>query len=159
MPNQTPDQCPTCGRMSEDWATNRERVKGFIRDDRENRTHDYTKWRGLFGGGACVSDLDAIEWRVVDGKITPRMVLELTRLDGDKSPLPAAYLAAIKTRYHVRDGQGKSVVHFARMLGVRAIIVLFRHDLTEFWLHCLNKPESDWRYMKKDEYRQWLGNL
>ncbi len=84
------------------------------------------------------------------------VVLELTRLDGDVSPLPPAYLEAIKTRFHSRDGQAKSIVALANKLGVEAVIVLFRHDLSEFWLHKLSEPASDWVYTSKAGYRRWL---
>jgi len=34
--------------------------------------------------------------------------------------------------------------------------VLFRHDLSEFWLHHLGEPQSAWVHFDKARYRRWL---
>lgn len=134
-------------------------MKGRARADIEDRAADYHRWRQGWGGGYYASDIDCVEWRIVEGQVVPVKVLELTRLDGDRTPLPPAYLEAIKRRFHERDGQAKSIVHLAWMLRVKAIVVLYRYDLTEFWLHDLGKPSGQWVHADEASYRRWLEAL
>lgn len=151
------DQCPTCGRVSEDWGANREAHKGHQRKDMEDRLAFYRAWRFSWGGGAFVSDLDQIEWRVMDGKIRPVAVFEMTRLDGDMKP-PQTYFDAIEKRFSTRDGQGGAVLEFACRLGVPAAIVLFRHDLSEFWVYVLSNP-TKWFHFAAPAYQLWVQGL
>ena len=148
------DQCPTCGRVSEDWSSNRTDQKGQVRRDNKDRMVGYRKWRRKWDRTSYVSDIDQIEWRVVNGEIVPVAVLEMTRMDGEMMP-PKGYLDAIITRYTKRDGQAKSICHFAELLGVEAIIVLFQHNLENFWLYNLSTG-TGWYHLTKKGYRSWL---
>jgi len=147
-------QCPTCGRVAEDWTTKPDGQKVRGRKDNEDRTVDYTAWRRKWNRSSYVSDIDQVEWRVRDGQIIPVAVLELTRLDGDMMPRPA-YFDAIINRFTKRDGQAKSITLFSKLLGVDAIIVLFHYNLENFWLYNLS-TSSGWFHLKKEGYRKWL---
>ena len=103
-----------------------------------------------------MTDIDQVEWRVQYGQPTPVVVLELTRLDGSH-PLPQTYLDAIVTRFTKRDGQAAAIVALANRLGVDAVIVLFRHDLSEFWLFDLSSP-TRWFHRDQRQYRHWITN-
>ena len=65
------DQCPTCGRMSEDWSANRE--AGSKRSQRVDahidRCFDYRVWRRSLGRRLYVNDIDQVEYRIVDDVI------------------------------------------------------------------------------------------
>ena len=157
MTDTAPDQCPTCGRVSEDWGANRDPEKVRQRSDQEDRLSDYRRWRWRLGAGCFVSDIDQVEWRLVEGQIAPAMVLEMTRLDGDAVPSPS-YLQAIIDRFTKRDGQGLAVCEIARRLGVDAVIVLFRHDLTEVWLYNLS-TSIGWHHGSFPTYEKWIREL
>lgn len=149
------EQCPTCGRVSEDWSKRNEEIKGKQRQDAAiDRTADYRAWRQTWGGGCFTSDLDQVEWRIIDGKVVPLVVLELTRLDGNVAP-PPSYFEAIENRFRKRDGQGTAVVDIACRIGVDVVIVLFRHDLSEFWIHNLTTG-GIWYPLTQDKFRRWL---
>ena len=151
------DQCPTCGRVSEDWGANREALKGHQRIDTDDRLADYRSWRFSWGGGAFVSDLDQIEWRMDGGAIRPVAIFEMTRLDGNMTP-PRGYFIAIEKRFTERDGQAAAVLEFGRRLGVPVAIVLFRHDLSEFWVYVLSNP-SKWFHFPAPAYKLWVEGL
>ena len=127
-------------------------MKGKRRADTEDRAAAYRQWRWNFRS-AYVSDIDQVEWRIVDGKVEPVLLLELTRFDGDNQPAPG-YFDAITARFR-REGQGRAAVTFASMLGVDAVIVLFRHNLEDFWLYNLTIGEG-WYHLGRDCYRRWL---
>lgn len=142
------DQCP----MRKPKAINRA-------DAHIDRTIDYRKWRRSLAQHMYGTDIDIVEWRVVDGEIKPILVLELTRLDEDGPKwLSPKYLDAIIHRFTKRDGQGKAITTIAGLIGVDAIIVLFRQDLSEFWLYNLSNPtEQGWHHMLKERYGHWLS--
>ncbi len=114
----------------------------------------YRAWRQTWGCGAFVNDIDQIEWRLVDGDVVPIMALEMTRLDGGVHP-PATYFEAILTRYQRRDGQALAITAFAERLGVPAVIVLWRHDLSDFWIYNLSTHQG-WFYLTAPQYKRWL---
>jgi len=153
----TEGQCPTCGRCSEDWATNRDLVKGQRREDREDRILEYKQWRWHLGHGCYVADVDAVEWRMKDDQLIPAAVFEMTRVDGN-AEVPPSYLRAIIKRMEERDLQGKLAKKVAEKLGVKAWIVAFRHDLTDFWIYNLTDSRGWWP-MTQEEYASWLKRM
>ncbi len=150
------DQCPLCGRVSEDWSSNRAQgTKGKQRKDREDRAAGYREWRQAFGGGCYVEDVDQVEWRKgVSGELCPVATLELTRLDGNRNP-PATYLQNILARFGERDFQATHSRHVAGALGVSCFVVLFRWDLSEFWIYNLSEKRG-WWHLTQDRYMRWL---
>lgn len=160
----TEGQCPTCGRMKRDWTH-----EGAIRNEqghkigtedvpdiREDRTAAYRKWRrSLPQAGA--TDFDQVEWRYRNKELEPVALLELTRVDGNVS-LPPSYLQSILDRFEKRDWQGKLAKRAALQLGVKAWIVAFRHDLTDFWVYNLTDGRGWWT-MTQGEYSAWLQRM
>jgi hypothetical protein len=55
----------------------------------EDRAALYRDWRRTFGPHLYVNDIDHVEWRMVERRVEPVAVLELTRVDGSV-PVPSA---------------------------------------------------------------------
>ena len=138
-------------------STNSWGGKGRQRKDREDRTLDYRLWRFNMPRGLYTTDVDQVEWRIRDGEMVPVAILELTRVDGDRTPVPN-YFKAILDRYEKRDSQKHTITHIASKLGVDAFIVAYLEDLSEFVLYNLSKP-TGWEYMGKDTYQDWIKAL
>jgi hypothetical protein len=153
-----PEQCPTCGRVSEDWSNNRDSgIKGKRRGDSEDRAQAYRDWRMGIGGGLYVMDIDQVEWRLVGDHPSPVALVELTRVDGNMK-IPQTYLDAIVARFTKRDGQASLLLRVAESLGINAWISLFRWDLSEFWVYNLSTGDG-WWHVNKDGYVRWLEKM
>ena len=156
-------QCPTCGRIREDWGNDStkhmaiHKTKDKQRKDSEDRLSDYRKWRWKFGNGCYVNDIDQLEWRMVEGETTPVALLEMTRVDGS-IPVPPTYLDSILKRFKERDGQRKIMLRVCDLLGVDVYIVCYRWDLTEFWVYNLSNG-SKWIKLSKEKYEQCIKNM
>jgi hypothetical protein len=83
--------------------------------------------------------------------------IELSRVDGHV-PVRQRYLDAVIARFCRRDGQGDAVVQPAATLDVKAWIVLFRWDLTEFWIYNLTARRGWWN-INAETYERWLRSL
>ena len=105
-----------------------------------------------------MTDVDQVEWRVIDGLLQPVAVLELSRVDGHR-PVPSTYLLAVLDRMFGRDQQGACAVRVAEALGVRGYVVLFRHDLTEFWVWRFGSGRDRWAHGDADTYARFLREL
>src|SRR5262245_47230829 len=101
----TNGQCPTCGRCDPDWTALASKhlmangAKARQRTSIEDRTAKYRDWRRTLNRQLYVSDIDQMEWRIVDDEVEPVALLELTRIDGDL-PIPPTYLAHILDRMY-----------------------------------------------------------
>ncbi len=152
--NDKDDFCPACGRVQENWGEKRSAAKGHRRSDIEDRGREYRDWRRGIGRSFYVMDIDQVEYRYVNGVMTPVLALELTRLDGDREP-PETYFQAITKRFSNRDGQAAAITQLAGKLGVDAVIVLYRYNLSQFWLYNLTKNKG-WYKLSLDGYKQWI---
>ena len=130
-------------------------AKAHQRDDKEDRTIAYRIWRREVGGSPYTSDVDQVEWVVVDGEVVPAAVLELTRIDHER--IGPAYLQAILDRYNTQ-GQGMFARHVGRRLRCDAYIVAYKHDLTTYHLYNLSQ-ERGWVEMSQERYTTWLQQL
>lgn len=154
-------QCPTCGRIGDDWGNDETKSlaitmnKGKQRSDTEDRAATYRKWRWGIGGGCYVSDIDHVEYRIVKGELKPVALLELTRVDGNR-PIPETYLSSILARFRKRDAQEKIITFAARELKCKAWIVLFRHDLSQFWLYNLTHERGWYKNLSQSQYQKWI---
>jgi hypothetical protein len=121
---------------------------------------EYRAWRHGRGGPALlVCDIDQLEYRYDgEGWPEPVAVLEVTRYDGAGEP-PRGYFEAILDRYVRRDGQAKAIKVFASMLGCKAFIVLYRRDVSRFWLYNLSDNSGVWQGMSSDGYLDFLKRL
>ena len=157
-------QCPTCGRMTSDWSDAKtKKLSGKLtkvrqRKDVEDRAHEYRKWRRGFGRRLYVSDIDHLECRVIHGTMVPVAALELTRVDGNVK-VPQSYLDAIYQRFTKRDGQGAIITRLAELLNIKAWVVLFRWDLTEFWVYNLTDERGWWKSLSPQKYKGWISSL
>ena len=126
-------------------------------DHREDRIARYRLFRRTIEQ-AGATDFDQVEWRFKsEGEPYPVALLEMSRVDGSK-PVPETYLEAVLHRIVERDWQGRFAKAAAERLGCRAWIVLFRHDLSEFWVY--NLSESDgWWHTDCEGYRDWITKM
>jgi hypothetical protein len=121
----------------------------------QDRVAEYRRWRRQFGHGAYVTDIDQVEYRRdQEGGLHPVATLELTRVEVGKTVGPG-YLDSILDRYNKRDDQGTTARLWAWHLGVCVYIVLFREDLSEFWVYNLTNDKG-WREMHQAQYKAWL---
>ncbi len=157
-------ECPTCGRVSPDWtdpgSVKREGgIKTSQRPQLEDRTKRYREWRRTFGRSSYVNDLDQVEWRSDVEGMYPVALIELSRVDGTMK-LPMGYLVAAWTRFTTRDPQSDITALIADSLGVPAFFVLFRWDLSEFWVRQFAPVENSyWDTFSPDEYQAWIEAL
>jgi hypothetical protein len=151
--------------VARDWSTDGAELNDLghkidsadVPDMREDRTAVYRRFRRTIRQ-AGATDFDQVEWRYNDHKnLVPVALLELTRVDGNM-PVPAGYLNAILARYMERDWQGALAVAGAGYLGVRAWIVAFRYDLTEFWVYNLSDRRG-WFHGDVAWYERWISAL
>jgi hypothetical protein len=132
-------------------------AKAHQREDTENRILPYSLWHRTLDRSLLMLDVDFIEWRFRDGKLVPVGVMEVTRVDKGKE-VNENYLASILRRYDVRDLQGRIARKIAEMLKMRAFIVLFREDCSEFWVYDLSFNRG-WKYFDPYEMEAFLKRL
>lgn len=158
-------QCPTCGRVDRDWSQD-----GVVRNDLggkigsqdspgflEDRCAAYRRFRAMMNYGA-VTDFDQIEWRSDgQGYLVPVALFELTRVDGNV-PVSQNYLDKILDRILKRDQQGELAKRAASGLDMKAWIVAFRHDLSEFWVYNLSY-ERGWFHGDAKWFRGFIESL
>ena len=125
----------------------------------EARTEFYREWRTKLGLGA-VGDVDQIEYRYVNGDLTPVAVIELGVADYGPPPglLDANHPNSFPARLRNGRGQGTLLRMVAEKLGVCFYGVLVLKDQTEIF-HCWNFTKEKYRMMTRDQYVQWLGSL
>jgi hypothetical protein len=157
-------QCPTCGRVGQDWGSNetkntaKNRNKTRQRKDESDRVAAYRKWRWNLGHGCYVNDIDQVEWRHRNGEIEAVAILELSRVDGN-AKVPDSYLDAVLNRFKKRDGQSKFINWVSKKLGIKTYIVLFRWDMTEFWLYDITNDIGWIKSMDLEWYTRWIMSL
>jgi hypothetical protein len=153
-------QCPTCGRCAEDWASPDSRKQSTAGGKTKQTEHGedesgvYRKWRLGFGRPYYATDVDQVEWRPLNGTMTPIAVLELTRVPGNR-PVPSSYLKAILTRYMRRDSQAATAIGVGHRLDCPAFIVAHRWDLTEFWVYNLSR-QAGWAHGDRQTYTKFI---
>lgn len=132
-------------------------AKAQQRNDDEWRAAPYSKWHRTLGRGVYMTDVDAIEWRYREGRLTAVGVMELTRADQDVQ-VTETYLNSIIWRYEQRDFQAKTARAVAQALNTNAYIVLFREDCSEFWVYNLTNTKT-WVHMYAGQYQTFLNSL
>lgn len=130
--------------------------KGYQREDKEDRAQAYRDWRHTFGNHLYVSDLDQVEYRIINGEIVPVALIELTRVD-DPVRLPKVLQDRVLQRFDVQYASGKFLRTMAGLLDLPAYLVLFVADLSEF--HVYSYQASMWKVMGSDEYKIWIQSL
>lgn len=156
------------GKMQE-VKRNKFGIKGRQIYGAEDRSCDYRDYRRSIAIGgdrhstAYTSDIDQIEYIIIDDEVYPVALLELTRYDFDEKTRHIqrwnAYKKAIVNRYFSRDAQGKFITKISSLMDIPAFIVLYRNDLESFWLFNLNNPDGGWSHKNKSGYEIWLSEL
>ena len=126
------------------------------RDDREDRLIDYRLWKYKLNK-LYTTDVDQIEWRIIDGQMKPVAVLEMTRIDDDNIPGPN-YFKAIINRFETRDTQKYTITHVANRLNVDVYIVAFLKNLSYYMVYNLSKGDK-WEKYNEYQYINWLQKL
>jgi hypothetical protein len=111
-----------------------------------------------------VTDIDQIEWRRIDLKMTPVAILELTeRVTAQNFLIPPGqrYLQNIADRMYRRDGQGWFATRVAEALNCPAYIVVFQEDMKMFVVHHMTNDDekqtkSVWHCMTGPQYKVWI---
>ena len=130
--------------------------KHHRRNDTEDRAVPYRLWRwDHCDDGMYVMDIDHIEYRYIDNKITPVACLELTLTDDED--VGDGYLSAIIQRYK-RDSQRELAVFVANKLGCKAWIVLFNRNISKLWVYNLTDDRGWWK-LTPEGYEERINNL
>jgi len=132
-------------------------AKDYQRNDSENRSEDFRKMHRNLDRKLYATDIDLVEMRIINGELTAVGTLEITRIDNDKK-VSKRYLESILKRYE-RDFQKKMACYLAEKLGVKAWIVLYKEDLSQFWIYCLSNDDNRWYYYDVERFEKWLKNL
>ncbi len=129
---------------------------------KEDRTADYREWRWNCTNSGYVTDVDHVEWRVVNGVLKPVALFELTRVDRDIVP-HQNYLNSIIDRFIKRDGQGKMIKQLGEKLEAPVFIIAFLKDLSTFFVYNLSHPKktknNGWWILPQNKYKDWLKSL
>ena len=118
-----------------------------------NSLDTYKDLRRELGDGMYMSDLDAIEYRIVDGQPQIRAVMEFTGIDNDSIP-GTALLKAIEARSQVKLALHRLIAH---RLDCRAIFVIHSADFHDFWTWDMMTLEDfydikNWKYYDRDKF-------
>ena len=133
-------------------------AKSYQRGDMEDRSKEFRDFHRSLDKTLYATDLDLIEWRYINGVLTPVGVLEITRVDQGKQ-VNDQYKSEILKRYDKRDMQGLATRTAASLLGVKAWIVLYRKGCSEFWIYSLTDNDQRWYHYDRDRLERWLLSL
>ena len=130
----------------------------------EDRDAAYREWHYSLGPDTWAINLDQVEFRrSPKGSKLPAGVVELKRFDTD-GPVETWMLDKV---LGLLDAglQGDALRYIAAALGVPAWLVVYRHDLTGFWVYNLTArrgwfpADDDGTGYGEYQYRVWLGNM
>lgn len=138
------------------------REKGLMESGAKGRQTEkvstpYSSWHRTLDKSLLMLDVDSIEWRYINDRLTPVGVIEETSVRHGVT-VNEKYLASIVWRYQHRDLQGKATRRVANALDTKAYIVLYREDCSEFWVYGLT-GNTGWTKYTPDEYEQFLLDL
>jgi len=134
-------------------------AKSYQRRDTEDRSLEFRLWHRDLDKSLYATDIDLVEIRIINNIPTPVATLEITRVDAQIN-VSNNYLQSIIERFEKRDFQKKMAIHLARMLKVKAWIILYREGCNEFWVHCLSEQQKkEWYHFDKERMERWLKSL
>ena len=122
----------------------------------------YRAYRRSFEAGCFVSDIDHVEWRMIDGFPTPVAILELTRLVDSDDFKHVRW--EVLDRFH-ENVRGEFILEMGKELGVSVFAVVFEKDLKRFWVGNLTEDldlanrEDHWMQLDNSQYEKWITNL
>jgi len=132
-------------------------AKAYQRSDTEWRLKPYSDWHRTLDRRLLMADVDFIEWRYHHGELVPVGVMEVSRVDRNRTVTPG-YLNAICRRFEQRDMQARIARKVAAALQTKAYIVLFREDCREFWVYNLSDRQG-WQHFDSVQMELFLKRL
>jgi len=169
--------------ISRDFSDSRTKKKGKAYDvayahvdtgiDRERV---YREWHRTIGKEYYCMDLDQFEYRRINKVKTAVAFQELSRIEklcpdkcfetheesNGNHPIGVGYRENVWDRIWT-DDQGEMVSMVARSMEIPAYFVLYRPDLSEFWVRMMYPdtefPQSKWQYYDNTTYRLWVASL
>jgi hypothetical protein len=123
----------------------------------EYRAKPYSDFHRTLDRKLLTQDVDFVEYRRRNGRLTPVAVIEVTRAD-QHIFVGQGYLNGIIERYTQFGMQAEATLLVARALNVEAYVVLFRQDCSEFWVYNLSR-HSGWEKKTPAEYEEFLKSL
>jgi hypothetical protein len=132
-------------------------AKAYQRENGEDRTLAFRKWKRTLPRWLYAIDADLIEYRIIGDHLAPVGILELTRIDGWRTP-PPTYFKEIIDRFENRDIQKRAIVQIGNMLCCDAYIVAYRQDLLGFWIYNLSTGHG-WVEVDDVGFQSWLQGL
>ncbi|MFT5675218.1 MAG: hypothetical protein ACI808_001148 [Paraglaciecola sp.] len=133
-------------------------AKAHQHKNNEDRSLEFRAMHRTLDKKLYATDIDLVEMRMISGTLTAVGTLELTRVDNNIK-VNNIYLDSIIERYTKRDFQKNMACYLAKKLGVKAWIVLFNEDLSEFWIYCLSGAQNRWYHFDIFRFEKWLANL
>jgi hypothetical protein len=130
-------------------------------DNAEERMLPYLKFRRSLEASkyGYATDVDMIEWRVIDDVMLPVGVLEFTTTHEESINKIQPYLMTILERYN-KGMQGYAAKHVATCLGVHAYIVFFTKECDDFWIYRLTQPwRQGWVQVGRERYMEFIRTL
>tara|TARA_B100001123_G_scaffold170526_1_gene196134 strand:+ start:4522 stop:4950 length:429 start_codon:yes stop_codon:yes gene_type:complete len=121
-------------------------MKKINRPETQDRAKEFQQWHRTLGRRLLASDVDLVEWRLIDGELVPVGVLEITLADW---PPTKPYLDAIIHRYEKKDVQGRTARHVADALGCKAWIVCYTQGCQKFWVWNLTESKGWFNFNAK----------
>lgn len=146
-----------------DWRDRRSKAlngfgqKAVQNPDPTDRTYWYRKWRRAISNSNCVCDIDQVEYQIVRTGRKFHALLELTGTTVDN--FFPEYFDPITDRMGRnpggRDAQWNTAKHIADALGAKLYTVVFKSDLTKFWVY----DGEHWNAKNPKQYKEWLRSM
>lgn len=141
-----------------------------------DRDRVYREWHRTIGDENYCMDLDQFEYRRVNNVKTAVAFQEISRIEkrcpdrcfetheefNGNHPIGDGYRQNVWDRIWT-DDQGEMVSMVARSMVIPAYFVLYRPDLSEFWVRMLypdtKYPLSRWQFYTNETYQHWIRSL
>jgi len=127
--------------------------KSHQRQDSEDRSLVYRNWLRGNNTNKIWFDVDLVGCTNENGKISPKIITELTRVDSEEV-VGQGYLDAIINRWFVRDSQAMLIESVAKILGVPVYLVLYPPSVG--WLNVYSFNKKFWKLFTPDEWVKFL---
>jgi len=131
-------------------------AKAVQLSQKEDRTWRYrTKLRETPSCGLYCWDVDLVHVVFIDDKPVPVLITELTKAEPGKV-ITTRYRNAVLKRWYERDAQARFTNMVAKLLGVRAYLVLFTDELQD--VHIYSFGAERWLKFTWQEHVNFFAN-
>lgn len=129
--------------------------------DREDRLYDYRLFREEIPAPPYPSDIDFVEYRIIDGRVVPVGILEMTCMN---FPPPHAaalekFLGKVWHRWNHEDKQGDFAREMAQRLGCRPFLVVLEPGAEIFHITPLDSLHPKWIKFDRERYTRFVRAL